>query len=93
MINNKGERMKKLVEVENSGFEEYIGEVITLFCCRYIYTGKLTGVSVTTLELTDAAIVYETGSFDKKDWSDAQKLPHSIWNVERSSIESWGKLK
>jgi hypothetical protein len=85
--------MKKLVEVENSGFEASIGEVITLFCCRYIYTGKLTCVSATTLELTDAAIVYDTGAFDKKEWDDAQKLPHGVWNIERSSVESWGKLK
>jgi hypothetical protein len=85
--------MKRLVEsVNDEGYEKLLGEIITLFCCRYIYTGKLVGVSEKSLLLSEAGIVYETGSFDNNEWSDMQKLPND-WNVEISSVESWGILK
>jgi hypothetical protein len=85
--------MKKLIEqVEGEGLEALMGERVTLFCLNYIYTGKLTGVNDTCVLLEDAAIVYETGSFDSKDWQDAGKLPHD-WYVQTSAIESFGKLK
>jgi hypothetical protein len=85
--------MKKLVESsESEGLEALMGEMVTLFCCRYIYTGKLIGLSDTDAILSDAGIVYETGSFDNKDWSDMQKLPND-WGVKIQSIESFGLLK
>lgn len=85
--------MKKLVEVEKSGIESLMGKVITLFCCRYIYTGKLVGVSDDCVELQDPSIVYETGAFDKKEWADAQRLPHKTFFVARQAIESFGLMK
>ena len=85
--------MKKIIEeVDCEGLEKLLGERITLFCARYIYTGKLKGVNERDVLLTDAGIVYETGSFDNKDWSDMQKLPHD-WYVTIASIESYGVLK
>ena len=58
--------MKKLVEeVVGEGLEKLLGERVTLFCANYIYTGKLTGVNENCVLLSEAAIVYETGSFDK----------------------------
>ena len=46
--------MKKLVEeVNGEGLEKLIGERVTLFCCRYIYTGKLIGVNDTCVLLDD----------------------------------------
>ena len=85
--------MKKLVEqVEGEGLEGLMGEVVTLFCCRYIYTGKLIGVNETCVLLQDAGIVYETGSFTDKEWKDCQPL-NKDWYVSTQSIESFGKLK
>ena len=85
--------MKKLVEVtDGCGFESLLGERITLFCMNYFYTGKLTGVYDTFLQLEDAAIVYETGPLDDQQWKDAQPLPNT-WNVQITAIESWGVLK
>lgn len=85
--------MKKLVEVDlEEGLEKLLGTRITLFCCRYIYTGLLARVNTNCVLLKDAAIVYETGAFTTKDWQDAQKLPHD-WYVQISSIESFGELK
>jgi len=85
--------MKKLVEVDlKEGLEKLLGKRITLFCCRYIYTGTLVGVNDACVLLTDPGIVYETGSFDTDQWKDMQKLPHD-WYVQISSIESFGELK
>jgi hypothetical protein len=86
--------MKKIVEmVEGEGLEKLLGEVVTVFCANYIYTGKLTGVNDTCILLTDPSIVYETGAFSDKEWKDAQKLPTPEWYIERSAIESFGKMK
>ena len=88
--------MKKLVsveEVENEGFVSLMGEVVTVFCASYIYTGKLVGVNDTFIKLENASIVYETGAFSDKSWKDAQKLPNKDWYVQTCTIESFGILK
>ena len=86
--------MKKIVEqVEEEGLEKFLGDNVTLFCANYIYTGKLVGVNETCVLLSEAAIVYETGSFNEKGWKDAQFLPGGEWYVQLSSIESFGKTK
>lgn len=85
--------MKKVVaEVNGEGLEKLLGERVTLFCLNYIYTGQLTGVNDSCILLTDAAVVYETGSFSDKSWKDAQKLPNE-WYVQIGCIESFGILK
>ena len=85
--------MRKLVEeVNGEGLEKLLGERVTLFCARYIYTGKLIGVNDTCLLLEDAGIVYETGALDSTEWDDMQKLPNK-WYVQLQSIESFGILK
>ena len=86
--------MKKIVEqVEGEGLEKLLGEVVTLFCANYIYTGKLVGVNDTCVLLADPSIVYETGAFTTKDWADAQRLPFPEWYVQIAAIESFGKMK
>ena len=85
--------MKKIIEeVNNEGLEKLLGERVTLFCCRYIYTGKLSGINDDCVLLTDAGIVYETGSLDSDNWKDMQPLPNN-WYVQKDSIESFGVLK
>ena len=85
--------MRKIVEdVSGEGFQKLLGERITLYCDNYIYTGKLIGVNETCVLLTEAAIVYETGSHTDKMWKDAQPLPHD-WYVQCSSVESFGVFK
>jgi len=85
--------MKKLVvEDDNEGLMSLLGEKVTLLCCRYIYTGKLAGVNETCVKLEDAGIVYDTGSWDRKEYEDIQKLPNDIY-VQTSSIESFGNWK
>jgi hypothetical protein len=84
--------MKKLVkveEVEGEGLMALMGEVVHLYCCRYIYRGKLDGVNDDCVLLTDAGIVYETGNLQGKP-SDFQKFSHSHY-VAKAAIESFGK--
>jgi len=83
---------QKIEEVENEGLVLMLGQIVTLFCINYIYTGKLIGVNKTCVKLQKAKIVYETGNFSDKHWKDAQELPND-WYVKRSSIESFGILK
>lgn len=86
--------MKKLIEqVDGEGLDGLLGEVITIFCLNYIYTGKLIGVNDTCVLLENPSIVYETGPFNEKNWKDAQKLPHDKFYVQTSCIESFGKMK
>jgi len=85
--------MRKIVEeISGEGLEKLLGEVVTLFCLNYIYTGKLIGVNATCVLLAEAKIVYATGDLCSKTWKDAQALPGE-WYVQTSCIESFGKLK
>lgn len=82
----------KVIEVENEGFLSLMDEVVTIFSLNYIYTGKLIGVNDTCVLLEAPSIVYETGSFDSKDWKDSQKLPNELY-VQLNCIESFGIVK
>jgi hypothetical protein len=85
--------MKMIIEeIKGEGLEKLLGQRVTLFCCRYIYTGKLIGVNNTCVLLTNCGIVYETGPFDKIEWHDYQKLPNDFY-VMIQSIESFGIVK
>jgi len=87
--------MKKLVkveEIEGEGLLALLGQTVTLFCLNYIYTGELVGVNTTCVLLKEAYVVYNTGSFESKDWADAQRIGPQ-WYVQISAIESFGLLK
>ncbi len=85
--------MKKLIEqVEGEGLESLLGEQVTFFCMNYIYTGKLIGVNDTCVLLQDPKIVYETGSFQEKQWKDAQPVCPQLY-IQTASIESFGVVK
>jgi hypothetical protein len=84
--------MKKIVEVNDEGFEGLMGETVTLFCMNYFYTGQLVGVNETCVKLDSPKIVYSTGDWSHSEWDDAQSLPGSIY-VQCSSIESFGVMK
>ena len=83
--------MRKLVEeVSGEGLEKLLGETVLLMCANYFYTGKLIGVNTDCVLLEDPAIVYETGPWENKKFTDAQKLHTKQWYVQRAAIESFG---
>jgi hypothetical protein len=86
---------KKIITCENSGIlEKYMGEKITLYCCRYIYCGILSEIDEFSVLLKDSAsIVYETGSHESPSWDKAEKMPNDEWAVSKASIESFGVFK
>lgn len=82
--------MRKIIEIENAGYETLLGEQVLIFCMNYIYTGKLSGVNNDKLLLENPHIIYETGAFDSKKFGDAQKLSDELF-ISLNSIESIGK--
>ena len=86
--------MKRIIEdSEAVGLEALLGENVLLMCANYFYTGKLTGVNATRVELTDPAIVYETGPFTDKNYKDVQKFHAKVWYIQVAAIESYGVSK
>ena len=86
--------MKIVTETaDTEGLESLLGQNVTLFCMNYIYTGKLVRVDDVQVKLEDAKIVYETGSFTEKEWTDAQPLPNGTWYVRLATVESFGIMK
>jgi hypothetical protein len=93
--------MKMLIEnEEKEGLPALMGEVITVICASYIYTGKLVGVNSSCIKLENPSIVYETGRFDDPNWADAQKIiNHSkkiikdFFYLQTGMIEGFGLLK
>ena len=85
--------MKQFVDVDTEGLEILMGEIVTIMCVNYFYTGKLVGVNKEYVKLEDPKVVFETGPFDKNDWQDAQSLPEKHWYVMVGAIESFGVMK
>lgn len=90
----KGKCMKKLItEVENEGFEKLLGETVTLFCSNYFYNGKLIGVNEDCVLLTEPKIIYETGPWADKTWSDVQEMGIDELYVRKAAVESFARTK
>ena len=86
--------MKKIIEVTDAqGLESLLGEDVLLLCSAYFYIGKLVGVNETCVELADPSIVYETGKWSDKGYTDVQKLHCKTFFVSRHAIESFGVSK
>ena len=84
--------MKGIMESEEqSGLESMIGEMVLLICSAYFYHGRLTALSETDAELSDAGIVYETGSWDEDGFTDKQDLPNTVY-VKLQSVESYVQM-
>lgn len=87
-------KLKEVVEVtEGVGLEGLLGEQVLLICSAYFYTGRLTGVNDSFVELTDPSIVYETGPWNKSGYTNAEKLHCNRLNVMRQAVESFGVSK
>ncbi len=84
---------KIIIEENNEGLTKLLGERVTFFCLNYIYVGELIGVNDDCVLLKNPAIVYETGRFSDKGYSDEQSLCVDEFYVSKGCIESFGKLK
>jgi hypothetical protein len=78
------------VEVSGEGFEALLGKTVIVFCFSYIYHGKLVGVNTTCIKLEDPSIIYSTGDFSQKEYSDKQKLGVKEHYIQLTAVESFG---
>jgi len=91
-IHRRENEMKKRIqieEVEGEGLLALLGEVVHIYCCRYIYRGRLEGVNDTCLLLSEAGIVYSTGELTGPP-SDFQRFRGDHY-VQLASVESFGR--
>jgi len=87
------EQEDRIVSDEETAFDKLLGKEVALFCSNYIYSGRLTGINGSSVELSSPSIVFETGAFSSKNWKDAQRLPCAVAFVERSAIECSFEVK
>jgi hypothetical protein len=86
--------MKKIItEVEGEGLTKLLGERVTLFCLSYFYNGILAGVNESCVLLREPKIIYETGDWKNKGWSDIQDMYIEELYVQVSAIEAFAKTK
>ena len=85
--------MKKIIEVDSSdaGLESLLGEKVLLMCMNYFYHGTLAGVNEKDVLLSDAHIVYETGSWNESGFKDAQRVCDALY-VRIDAIESYALI-
>ena len=80
-------------QLNSGGLEAYMGQSVLLMCQNYFYHGTLYGVFEEFVLLQDPAIVYETGKWSEKSYTNVERLHVKYWRVMRASIESFGAGK
>lgn len=80
--------MKKIITTDESGLDSLLGEVVLVMCTNYFYEGTLEGIGDAFLLLKNPSIVYETGAWDEKGYSDIQLMNRECLYISRLAIES-----
>jgi len=86
--------MKKIEQVEvtdETGYHILLGETVLVMCANYFYHGDLIGVNEDTIVIKNPSIVYETGSWNDKQYEDKQSMCVDEWHIKKDAIESLGK--
>lgn len=78
-----------VVDVPNEGLIKYLGKRVLFVCMRYNYIGTLNGVNDDCVELTEALMVFDTGSISDNKISSCAKIPGGSLILMKSSIESF----
>lgn len=71
--------------------EKLKGEWVQIWCCVYIYSGRLLDVDADHYLIEDPEVVYETGPLTSAKFTDSQPLPDKTWLVARTGHESIGR--
>lgn len=88
--------MKKIIQVveeENEGLVSLLGKRVLIMSAGYFYEGELEGVNDTCIKLKDPKIVYSTGDWSDKAYSDVQPMHADSWYISIGLIESFGLSK
>lgn len=78
----------EVIEVEEEGLLALLGTRVLLMCANFYYEGILEGINDNCVLLSDAGIVYSTGSWNETSWADRQALPSEHY-VMIQAIESF----
>ncbi len=70
---------------------DLVGQVLTVFCLNYFYTGRVLETTPSYVKLDDPAVIYEIGEFSDDAWKDAQKLSSPIY-IKSDAIESFAAI-
>lgn len=92
VLKTKVVQLESVVVEESRGLLEERGKVVLVHCINYIYSGMLTNVSDTEVELTKAQVVFETGGYSDKKFKNAQSVQNTPVHLSRGAIESWWTL-
>jgi hypothetical protein len=87
------EEISSIVDDNDAGYIEYLGKICYIQCSSYSYTGEVTGVNSTFIQVSNPSIVYETGPWNNKDWKDCQKLPTDKVTLNIAHIEAIFEVK
>jgi hypothetical protein len=82
----------EIIDTEG-GYIDDLGHMVCIICTSFIYYGKLTGVNQSVIQISDPYIVYETGDWKNKSWTDAQKLPTKTTTISTLQIESMSRME
>lgn len=85
--------IEEMVTIPNAELLKLVGKRVFIFCTNYNYAGKLVAVSPDDIILEGAGIVFDSGSFDTKGFTDFQAFPCAEWRLRTSYIESYGEME
>ena len=73
--------------------EDLIGEMVVVYCARFIYCGKLVAADDRWLFLDVAEMVYDTGAHtkEKTHWAASEPTWAPQWRIAVAAIESLGR--
>ena len=79
---------------EEGGFIPLLGKKVFVQCMNYNYSGILSGVNTTCIELNDAAVVFETGSYAEmhKKMKVEEAIVKKRLYIQTGAIESFWEL-
>lgn len=86
----KEKPVRELVEVEDAGLVSLLGKRVILLCAAYFYDGTLEGVNDTCVELSDAHIVFNAGTWSDPGYETAESFRGGQLFVQVAAIESFG---
>lgn len=78
-------------QVSEGFYEPLLGKQVLIFGAVYNWHGKLIAVNDKGVILSNTSLVFETGSFTNKKFTDAQSLPCSEFRVAYGMIQGIGE--
>ena len=79
--------------MDKEDLQKFIGVELMFFLVDFVYTGTVSSVLSNSVVLTNAVIVYDTGSFADAGWARSEPLPVASFMIKYSEIKQYGVLQ